>query len=1404
MRRWRILGWTVGALLAVLVVLFAGLQTTPGKTLLAGMVSSKQLKVSGLTGFFPTNLNAAHIELSDDDGPWLEITGARLNWSLRSLFTGRLRVEALSADRIDLARAPKPSAKEKPASADSGGGFSLPMGVDLASFAVPDLHLGAALAGGVASRWKLQGSGLLAADRSESHLAFEATRLDGPSGHVRANLAFALDRFHIDGAISGEEAGNGVIAALLGRPDLDRVAFKLAAKGDQSEGTMTLAIGAGNAVTGDGTVLWHRDGGATELSVHLSAQAPGLPDSPIARLLRTPATVDAKATLNGAGVWSLTAASAAVGPAHLVATGAYDSERDALDLDALLQAEEPGPFAGLSGATWRNLRLNVKVTGVGVQAQNRGSGTLSGSADDVALAGAPALPPGHIDISARFGLAPGGRLVVEALDLGTPLARVKASGNWGLQAQEGDGRLTLSFADLAAFSPLAQTQLQGNGELALDLHVREPGSRVSWQGRFADLGSPGVPADLTRSPLTLTGGATVRSDGSWQVDGAQFASDALSLGLTGHGWLRGDQADRGEINLGAALPHLSALAPDVGGAARARAKLTLKKGGGDVKASLDIDGLSRGGIASHHLGLAVDGTLQDAAAHGSLRVDGDLANQAVALAGRFARNADGSTTVPSAEGHWASASLHVGGLEIKPSGMTGSGHLRIGRLEDLAPLVGSPLAGAIDVDLATEPDAAGKLRLAFKGDQLRSGGTGVGSLVLDATIADPLGDSTTDAAIRAERLVGLAGFGQAKATLKGDRHAFDLALNAGGESSVTLAAKVEPGDSETRNDTRVTLQRFEGRQQGIALALAAPTRLTIAGARVVIAPSNLRLGGGQVRLGGTVDPAATDLTVDVTGLPLGMVDTLAPGTGLDGTLQLSVHATGALANPRLQATYAANGVRLRRPETALLPALALQGTASLANQQATFDASLGAGGGTRLALKGKAGLPQGRAPLNATVALSGTMDLAPFAPALGDSLRNLAGSVRPDLTIDLAGKAVTGRGTISLGGGAVTVPATGLRLTNGQANFVLQGNTLQLQRLTFQTARNGELSASGTIRLDPAAGLPVDLTVTTRQALVANRPDLLASVSSDLKVSGNMKEGFDVRGPVTIDRAEIGIGLTSAGNYPVLPVREINGRMPVDPAIAPPPPAAAGSSGAPIRLALDIKAPQSVFVRGRGLNAEVGGQFTVSGDPAKPAVLGSLKLRRGTFDLVGHRLDFTRGNISLMSATTIDPLLDFAATTSVQSTTIEVDITGTARAPKFSLTSSPALPQDEAMAMLLFGKPSSSLSPVEILTAAQAVSELASGAPVGSGVLGRLRGGLGLDQLSVQSSSSSSSSSAPSPSLTGGRYVAPGVYVGAEQGTTGSSSRGIVEIEVFRHTKIEGAVGADSNDRIGAKMEWDY
>jgi translocation and assembly module TamB len=135
------------------------------------------------------------------------------------------------------------------------------------------------------------------------------------------------------------------------------------------------------------------------------------------------------------------------------------------------------------------------------------------------------------------------------------------------------------------------------------------------------------------------------------------------------------------------------------------------------------------------------------------------------------------------------------------------------------------------------------------------------------------------------------------------------------------------------------------------------------------------------------------------------------------------------------------------------------------------------------------------------------------------------------------------------------------------------------------------------------------------------------------------------------------------------------------------------------------------------------------------------------------------------------------------------------------------MPPDEAMALLIFGKPASQLGASELLQVAQAMAELAGQSP-GEGVLGRLRKGLGLDQLSVGSSSSKGSepsgAGANGVSLEAGRYVAPGVYVGARQGAAGNSSRGVVQLDVFDNIKLEGDIGANSNGRVGAKAEWDY
>lgn len=1350
MRALRILGMVVGGLVALLVLLFVVLQTPAAQRMLAGLVSGKSLQVTGLSGFVPTDLHVERVQLLDSQGSWLTVENARLRWSFVSLFSGRVQVEVMSASLIDVLRPPV-AEKDEPPAPSTGGSFTLPIGVELQALSVDVLHLAAAVAQ-VDSRWALHGNGLLSADLREGRLRLTGDRLDGPSGKLSADMRFDLAQLTVDGEITLEEGPGGVTAALLQRPDLNRVSMRLAAKGDAATGNGELTVSAGDAATAKGTARWQPSGAGTAVSVQLEAGGAQL--APYTGLI----TLSAEATLDAATA-TLTASTLTAGPVTLTSTGRYDKKADKLDATVNLQSGEPGSLSPrLAGAGWRDLRLSAHAVLDDLAKQPQGTVTLNGGVQEIVVPALDGKLPslGPIALDGKLGMRSDGSFTLDSLETKTALGSVKASGgSYQPTTGAGEGKVAINLPSLSPLSGLAQQELTGSAHLELSARNNAQGLTIGWQGVLAKLGVPGMPPTLAGRDVTLSGNGALRNGDSWSLADVRVVSEAGSFSVSGQG-----QGSTGKLDLALDLTQLAALRPELTGAVKVSSTIELKPAG---------------------------------AVAGNVTASGDAMKQPLSMAGRFERNESGGIVVPSFDFHWASAVLNVADLAFTQDRTSGSARLKVERLQDIGALLDTALAGSLEAEVSTDPQrAAGRLQTRVRGNGLQSGGIAVGTLQVDATIDEPMGNAGADATIVASGLRGVADIGQINSTVKGDRQAgFDITLQAAGrETNANLAAKVElPAD-----EIRVALSRLDARYKGIPVALNAPTRVSVAGQRVRIDPMNLRLGGGRLTVQGLVDPVASDLRLELAQLPLSLVDTLAPGTGIDGTLQMQARVQGAMANPRIETTYAASNVKLRRPEAALLPALALQGSAALVDRQASFDARLNAGAGGNLAFKGR----MATAPVAGSVAVTGAIEIAPFSPLAGNQIRNVTGTIRPNLTVEIAGDRISGAGSLDFSNGALSLADLGLRLSGGTGRIVLQGETVQIQQLSFQTGRGGTLGASGTVRLDPAEGAALDLAINTRRSLLVNRADLVATVSSDIKITGSTNAGLDVSGPITIDRAELAIGAAQLASFPTVEVREIN--RPGVPNTPPPAASSATASAMPIRLNLEIRAPQAVFVRGRGLDAEVGGSFRVTGEASKPVVLGNLTLRRGDFTIGGRRLVFTRGNVALDNFDRIDPRLDFLANTNIESTNIQLSITGTPRAPIIKVTSTPELPSDEALAWLLFGKPSSALSALELLQVAQTLAELSGKETPGSGLLGRLRTGLGLDQLRVGSSGSSSSP----VSIEAGRYVAPGVYVGAKQGASGNSSRGVVEIQVLDNTKIEGDIGADSRGRVGVKMEWDY
>jgi translocation and assembly module TamB len=358
---------------------------------------------------------------------------------------------------------------------------------------------------------------------------------------------------------------------------------------------------------------------------------------------------------------------------------------------------------------------------------------------------------------------------------------------------------------------------------------------------------------------------------------------------------------------------------------------------------------------------------------------------------------------------------------------------------------------------------------------------------------------------------------------------------------------------------------------------------------------------------------------------------------------------------------------------------------------------------------------------------------------------------------------------------------------NIAADIEADGDRVRIASFTGH-AGDGSIAASGTIGL-AEPGIPIDLHITADHAKPISSDRLTTTLDADIGVSGEVAKTMLVAGRVFLRRTDINIPNAFPPSVAKLNV--------IRPGQKPPPPSSAPASV--VRLALSIDAPQSIFVRGHGLDAELGGKLAIGGTTAGPDIAGGFELRRGDFSLAGTTLQFSKGEVSFNGSGVghaIDPTLDFEADSTNGGITATLAITGYADAPKIALSSVPALPQDEVLAHLLFGTSVSSLSPIQIAEIASAVAEL-SGVGGGGNPLGSVRNSLGLDRLDVSGGTGSTGAT-----VQAGRYVARGVYVGAKQ-ATGGGTVAQVQVDLTKHLKATGQVGTGGGSVQGATPEND-
>jgi translocation and assembly module TamB len=234
-----------------------------------------------------------------------------------------------------------------------------------------------------------------------------------------------------------------------------------------------------------------------------------------------------------------------------------------------------------------------------------------------------------------------------------------------------------------------------------------------------------------------------------------------------------------------------------------------------------------------------------------------------------------------------------------------------------------------------------------------------------------------------------------------------------------------------------------------------------------------------------------------------------------------------------------------------------------------------------------------------------------------------------------------------------------------------------------------------------------------------------------------------------------------------------------------------------VALDITLDAPRQLFVRGRGLDAEFAGKLHIGGSVAKPSVEGEFNHLHGEFTLLDRVFSLETAGLQFHGAIPPSPFLNVRAETDVSGTTIAVNLDGSASKPKLALSSSPTLPQDELLALILFGRQLDKISPMEAIQLARAARILA-GKDDGPGLTGSIRDAIGLDRLDVSIDDNNN------VNVGTGKYVTDDVYVGVVQGTKPEDRKVVTEITITPSVAGKTSVDSVGNQSVGVEWKHDY
>lgn len=1338
--------------------------------------SSGTVRLQGLAGRFPDRLRLRRLSIRDAHGPWLVADAVALDWSPLQLIHDRARIERLTAARVAVLRAPSYRTRPRRREPQSNRPFELPLTVQVDRFTLPQVDLAAALAGNETAL-ELEGGGSFRSLR-QAALQLRGQRLDHqPSAY---GLLLESDAEHVQGRLDLQEGADGPLTNLVGLPGLGALSVHLALLGPPNALAVTLDARAGALrAQADGTL----DLAALSATLSLGVQAPAMTPRPgfswrrvsIQAQSQGPLiapTTSAHVSLEGVGIGTLRLES-------LQATLRGEGRGLALDA-AVTGLRLPAPAETLFAHAPIRLRGQAEMV------------SANGVDIDLTLSHPLLQAQAHYELGTARG----------SVQPSKPARRSRGRAVVSEPEQRNGGSLVATIPQLGPWAELLQLNLQGRGSVAATVAVQKDSTRITLLTDLQLRDGATQWIRLLGSRAQLGAALTVRPE-QVQLERAQLNSTYLTASAHGS-----EQSKKLDIGWQAAFSGLGRVSSALSGSlsAQGRVQGTLPR----LSATADLS--AEFALHDQHGALHALLEAQELPQHPSsrLQVSGSLAGSPLSLAASLRASAADRMTLALENLDWKSlhgeGALRVDGDLLSPQGAVS---LQVARLHDFAALLGAPLQGSARARVLFErAGSRSRAQVTLEGQDVVLATTQLQTLQLSGAVSDPLRSPQLALQLSSRGLVhGTAAVLSAQVHGPMDALALQLETHtenaANGTESASAGEQVSLAGSRlqaraTWNEARglLKIDEMEAQYRSERARLAAPALISFQNG-IDIEQLRLQWPPASIQIRGQLTPRL-NLRASVHNFNPGVFGVVMPLVQAQGRTDIELDLHGEISRPTGTFSLTAGGLSATAGAARGLPAAALKVSARLANGAADVNATLSAGSRMQLRATGSVPLqPSGSIALR----LTGQMELAAANPVLEASGQRLLGQMSVEAQLSGTPEAPQARGSLSISHGDVQDYPRGLHISDVNLTLDARGSQLTLKRFDAR-AGAGRLSASGGINLS-AAGMPLQLELTAQNAEPLKSDLLTANLNADLKVAGALlRRDLIASGTVKINKATINIPNALPPDVQTLEV--------VRPGQAPPP-----AQPRPLlaRLNLTLDAPRGVFVRGRGLNAELGGTVHITGSSNHPVISGGFDLINGLMDIAGATLIFSSGRVSFNGTGLqhkIDPTIDFIANSALGgATSAKLEVSGYADAPIITLSSTNGLPPDQILAELLFGENVSQLSALQAAGIASALVTL-TGAGGGGGLnpLNTVQRKLGLNRL-VISSNSNTQSGATSQTQTNtgvtiqaGRYVTNRVYVGAKESTNGLT-QAQVQVDITRQLKVQTTLSTGGGTVQGATPEND-